>query len=667
MNAVVSPMPADADLRGVHVADGAAVAVAAFLAGFTYPKPMTVSEWADAHRKLPRAAASEPGQWRTDRTPYLREIMDSLSNTSDVREIALMKSTQVGGTEVLINWVCYVIAHNPCSMMVVLPTIEVGEKWSKQRLAPLTLEMPELASRISPARARDSGNTTREKVFEGGVLFIAGANSASSLMSAPIKYLARDEIDQYPDDLDEQGGALDISERRTSTYPRRKILDVSSPTIKDSSAIEKRYLGGDQRQYHVPCPHCAHEQTLVIDQLTDDGQYLCLQCGVLIAEHHKTAMLAAGRWIAGKPERERRSYHLNALYSPLGLGYSWAEIATMRAEARKDADKEVTFSNTILGLPYAGAGQRVEANELSERREKWQRRTLPRGALIITVGIDVQHNRFAVLTTAWGRNEQCWFVDWVEVPGDPTKDEDWRALEESIFQPIINGSGVALRPSVYMVDSGNWTHEVYNWARRHQGRGVFAIKGSNQPNRPVVGRPTAQDVKRGGKVYRHGVQLWTVGVHTVKTTLVARLIGDAGLDVDTRRMHFPEDMPLDFFEQLVSEFFDTKRKRWIKKPGARNEAFDCLVYAYAAACHPLIRLHVMREHNWAALERKLEPTVGDMFVAPAEGEAPDQAEAATTPEPEADASRETSPAPAAPVSRKIAKHQPRRGGWMNRN
>ena len=589
--------------------------------------------------------------------------MDSLSADSPVREIALMKSTQVGGTEVLINWVCYVIDHNPCSMMVVLPTIDLGQKWSKQRLAPLTREMPELAAKIAPARSRDSGNTTLEKEFEGGVLFISGANSAPSLMSSPIKYLARDEIDQYPDDLDEQGGALDISERRTSTYPRRKILDVSSPTIKDASAIEKRYLGGDQRQYHVPCPHCASEQTLVIDQLTDDGQYLCQACGTLIAEHHKTAMLAAGRWIPGAPGAERRSYHINALYSPLGLGYSWSEIATMRTKARKDTDLEVTFSNTILGLPYAAAGQRVEANEIAERREKWQRRTLPRGALILTMGVDVQHNRFAVLTTAWGRNEQCWFVDWVEVPGDPTKDEDWKALEAVIFQPIVNSCGVALKPSVYMVDSGNWTHEVYNWARRHQGNGVVAIKGSNQPNRPVVGRPTAQDVKRGGRVYKHGVQLWTVGVHTVKTTLIARLIGDAGLDADARRMHFPEDMPLDFFEQLVSEYFDPKRKRWIKKAGARNEAFDCLVYAYAAACHPLVRLHVLRERDWAALERHREPAVGDMFVEPAEGESADQAEPTAPPE---SASRETSPAPPPPAPRMPLKHQPRRGGWMNR-
>jgi phage terminase large subunit GpA-like protein len=44
------------------------------------PDPLlTVSEWSDQYRVLSQRASSEPGRWRTQRTPYLKEIMDCLS------------------------------------------------------------------------------------------------------------------------------------------------------------------------------------------------------------------------------------------------------------------------------------------------------------------------------------------------------------------------------------------------------------------------------------------------------------------------------------------------------------------------------------------------------------------------------------------------------------
>jgi phage terminase large subunit GpA-like protein len=64
------------------------------------PDPLlTVSEWADRYRVLSQRASSEPGRWRTERTPYLREIMDCLSPASPVQRVALMKGAQIGGTE----------------------------------------------------------------------------------------------------------------------------------------------------------------------------------------------------------------------------------------------------------------------------------------------------------------------------------------------------------------------------------------------------------------------------------------------------------------------------------------------------------------------------------------------------------------------------------------
>lgn len=609
-------MNLDTDLLDdLALADGAAVFRDAWCRGWMIPPPLDVSRWADANRLISRAAGAEPGPWRTSRFPYLAEIMDCLSAHSPVREVALMKSTQVGGTEVLNNAVGYVIDHSPGPCMVLMPTVDTAERWSKQRLTPMLAEMRCLAAKVAPARSRDSGNTTLSKEFVGGVLVITGANSSSGLRSMPVRFLFMDEIDEYDTDLNDQGSAIELAERRTSTFARRKVLKISTPTVKGASAIESAFEAGDQRHYFVPCPHCEHRQTLVIERLTDDGEFICEGCGALIDERNKIAMLAQGEWCAAFPDRAARSYHLNALYSPYGIGYSWKEVAALRAEARRNPDKAVTFANTILGLPYESDTQRIEVSELAERAEAWPRRTIPEGCLLLTCGIDVQHNRWAVRIEGWGRNDQSWCIDYVEIPGDPTREEDWADLDAIVFAPIVNRFGVELRPCMIAIDSGNWTHEVYRWVRKHPARNVIAIKGSSQPNKPVINRPTAQDVNVRGQNMRHGIHLWNVGVNTAKDTLFARLTGDAGVDALERRCHFPSDMPAEFYEQHGAERYDVARKRWIKRAGARNEAWDCWVYAYAAACHPLVRVYAKREADWAAVEAKIEPRVGDIFGA----------------------------------------------------
>lgn len=607
---IAAPHPHD-----VALADGAVVVASSWSRGWTTPPPIAVSAWADEFRMLPREGSAEPGRWRTDRTPYLREIMDCLSAESPVREITIRKSTQVGGTEIGINWLGYLIEHNPGPTMYVLPTLDVARKFSEHRFAPMVDLMPVLRERIGPATSRTSSNTLLSKRFPAGMLIFSGANSANSLATMPIKNLVLDERSKYPRDLDGQGTAEEQAIRRTSTFARRKILSISSPTIKDACSIDAAYDAGDQSQYHVPCPHCGALQVLHIDQLTDDGQFLCVHCGRLIEEHHKSRMLAGGQWIARHPERSElhRSFAVWAAYAAIGLGYTWNEIAQMRAAARKDAALMPTFVNTILGESYEGASQKVEATELSKRAGKWVRRTIPRGLLILTAGVDVQVNRFAVQIVAWGRNEQAGIVDYVELPADPTRAEDWAILWDYLAKPIDNAAGIPLRISAACVDSGNWTHEVYAAVRPLQSQGIMAIKGSKDASRPIIGRASKQDVDKRGRTARHGVNLWLIGVNTAKTTLMQRLLGDADRLEESRLVHFPADMGDDYYAMLTAERYDLVAKRWVKKKGARNESLDTLVYAYAAALSPQVRIHLKRDADWAALEAKLEPAA-DLFT-----------------------------------------------------
>ncbi|HET6806895.1 MAG TPA: phage terminase large subunit family protein [Frateuria sp.] len=607
----------DAHPLDVALPSGTEVATASWARGWETPAPITVSDWADKYRILPREGAAEPGPWRTARAPYLREIMDCLSAESPVRRVTIRKSTQVGGTEVGINWLSYIVEHNPGPTMYVLPTLDMARKFSEHRFAPIIELMPCLRERIGPATSRTSGNTLLSKKFPAGMIIFSGANSANSLATMPIKNLVLDESSKYPGDLDDQGSAEEQAIRRTSTFTRRKILDISSPTVKDACAIDRNYDDGDQSQLWLPCPHCAKKQVLHIDQITDDGSYLCIGCGQLVEEHHKPDMLAAGEWIARKPERslEHRSFEVWAAYANIGLGYTWKEIADMRAKARKDPSLMPTFVNTILGESYEGASQKVESSELAQRAGKWQRRTLPRGALILTAGVDVQVNRFAVQVVAWGRNEQAWIVDYVELPADPTRREDWSILWDYLAQPLINACGIQMRIAAACVDSGNWTQEVYTAVRPLQAQGVMAIKGSKDAARPVIGRASKQDADKRGRTIRKGINLWLVGVNTAKTTLMQRLLGDADREEEARLIHFPGDLPEDYYRMLTAERFDLTAKRWVKKSGARNEALDTFVYAYAAALSPNVRIHLKRDADWATLEAKLEPGTDDLFVA----------------------------------------------------
>jgi len=163
-------------------------------------------------------ASSEPGPWRTDRTPYLRQIMDDLSARSSVQEVVVMFAAQLGKSESGMNWLGYIIDNEPGPVMVVQPTTDMAKRFSRQRIAPMLEETPVLRRKVRENRSRDDANTTLMKDFAGGVLVVSGANSAASLRSMPVRYLFLDEIDAYPLDVDGEGDpvALAENERRRS-------------------------------------------------------------------------------------------------------------------------------------------------------------------------------------------------------------------------------------------------------------------------------------------------------------------------------------------------------------------------------------------------------------------------------------------------------------------
>jgi len=633
----------------MNMLDGYTAVLVAVEQAWAMPEPLTVSEWADRHRILPTKGAAEPGPWRTERTPYLREIMNVLSEGHPATDIIFMAASQVGKTEVLLNWIGYTVDHAPAPMLVVQPTVDTAEKYSKQRIAPMIELSDRLLEKIPPARSRDSGNTTLVKDFPGGMLVMTGSNSASSLASMPIKKLALDETDRYQSDVEEEGDPISLAEQRTVTFARAKRYKASTPGRAETSHIAKEYGQSSMAQYWVPCPHCHDKQVLEFEHLRwektvdEDGRkvhkpetavYMCQCCGEAIEERFKTWMLAeenGAEWRHRHPERAKLGYHINALYSPVGLGLSWVKIAEKWLIACRDRAKLQPFINLQKGEPYEDHSDRVKGSELKLRAEGWPMRTLPAGILVLTLGVDVQKDRLHLHLIGWGENERCATIDRLEIHGDPEKPEVWEKLTQYRHQPIRNGFGIDVRISMTAIDTGYATHRVYNYVRQYRLDGVMAIKGAKLQNRPILTKPTRQDVKSDkGMLQKNGVQLWMVGTDTAKAALFARLDGDQEIidgqlqlvAPESRMVRFPAGLPDEFFEQLTAEVFDDRSGRWVKIR-ARNEDLDTWVYAYAAACHPAVRINRMQAADWAHLQQMIEPRNGDLFS----GAAPD-AEAA---------------------------------------
>lgn len=543
------------------------------------PPDLTVSGWADSYRILSREASAEPGRWATDRAPYQRGIMDAFSEPG-IDTVVVMSAAQVGKTDILLNVIGYHVDQDPSPILVLQPTVEMGHAFSKDRLAPMMRDTPRLASRVAPVKSRDSGNTILHKKFLGGHITIAGANSAASLASRPIRLFLADEVDRFPPSAGSEGDPVALGTKRTATFWNRRIGLVSTPTTRGASRIEEAYLEGDQRRFHVPCPGCNTYQVLRWANVKWEGsdpataRYACEGCAELLDESAKLPMLLAGEWRAEHPGRPVASFHLSALYSPWT---TWEDGVREFLAAKGNPERLRVWVNTYLGETWEEDGERIDSDALLLRRETYAAE-VPAGAAILTAAVDVQGDRLELLIKGWGRGEESWLIDWTQLWGDPGAPEVWAALEAALFaRSWTHASGATLTVSAVGVDSGgHHTEAVYRWVRKHRVRRVFALKGVGGEGRPLVGRAS--------RANKWGVKLLPIGVDTAKDAIYARLrIAEAGPGF----MHFPDWADPEYFAQLTAEkvvtrFHSGRPRRTYAKTRPRNEALDLEVYALAA-------------------------------------------------------------------------------------
>ncbi len=598
---------------------------------------LTVSQWADNHRVLSSKGSGETGRWRTSRNPMLKEIMDCLSIHSPVREIWVMKSSQVGVTEASVNWLGYTLDYAPGPAMVLMPTLEARDTWKVQKLNPLLTDTPCIRELLGSMKSRDAAFSKELIDFPGGILFLAGGNSPNSYAQKSVRCLMMDDLDRFPSQIGEEGDPVELARSRVKAFMRHKLLFASTPTIKGASLIGRGFEEGDQRRYHVACPHCGERQTLKwsnvrANQTLTEAWYVC-ENGCIVEEHHKSAMLAGGVWIPAQPERQVRSYHISALYAPIGLGPSWLDLVIKFKRVHKDAVQLKTFVNQDLGEEWEDLTDKLKAHDLAKRAGDYGVSVIPPGCLALTCGIDTQDQWLAATLLGWGADGKHFLIDWIEIQGDTTGSQVWDEMESWLHAPRVNSFGVAMTIRAAGIDSrGHRSEQVKNFVGRTSLRvPVYSVQGATNRIGRAIAQTASYPVKsRTGKVIKSGYCVWNIGTEHCKDFIFGYLASDGERPPDERIFVFPQGLVDEYYDGLLSEVYDLEKKRYVPRIGAkykRNEPLDTLVYAWAIGQHRAINLGRGRTgrpdpHYWERLKvmlepREAKPRAGDKVEPPA--------------------------------------------------
>ena len=551
------------------------------------PPQLTVSEWADQYRRLSPEASAEPGQWRTSRTPFLKDIMDALSD-SETEKVVFMKSAQVGGTEFLLNALGYFISQDPSPILFVRPSVDEAKDFSKDRIAPMIRDTPALREKVRDVKSRDSNNTLLHKRFPGGQMTLVGANAAAGLSSRPVRVVIGDEIDRFPASAGSEGDPISLAEKRTTTFWNKKILYVSTPGTKGESRIEEEHDRGTMEQWHLPCPSCGSLQPLTWAQIRfEDVTHECKYC----KERHDEFAWKAGQgvWIPRATSIKVRSFHINELSSPWKR---WETIIEEFRDAKAGGTETLkVWINTALGESWEEEGDVLDYDILEKRREPYGKNCdLPEGVLVLTAGVDVQDDRLEVEVVGWGVGEESWGIYYRSFVGDPaiTRTVDqrnpciWDQLDTFLQRTWHYDDGRGLQLSAVCVDSGgHFTTEVYDFCAKREHRRIFAIKGQGGEGIPIIGRPSRNN--------RRKVALFPVGVNSAKETLYSRLKNKYE---GPGYCHFPREAERGYDEgyflgltsekRVVRYYKGRPKVEWVKPSGARNEPLDLRNYATAA-------------------------------------------------------------------------------------
>lgn len=565
------------------------------------PLPKTsVSNWADNHRMLSSGISAEPGKWKTSRAPYQKDIMNAFTEPG-IHRVVVKSSSQIGKSDMMNNVIGRFAHLDPCAIMMIQPTIDMAQDYSKTRIAPMIRDTKVLNNLFYDVKSRDANNTILSKVFPGGRLIMCGANSPAGLASRPIRILLADEVDRFPDSAGTEGDPVDLAAKRMTTFWNSCMGLFSTPTNEGSSRIDEEYLAGTQEEWQHKCPNCGEYHLLRhIDMTVDykeiktpsgkktvivnDVKWRCPHCGFSFSE--KEMKQTPQKYISRNADALKngiRSFFVNGFTSPW---MTWSKIMREWLEAKGDPEREKVIMNTVFGESYKQKGAFEDEQIFLRRRESYGAE-LPNGVLLLTAAIDTQDNRLEYEVVGWGKEEECWGIRKGIVLGAPNQDRTWKEIDNILDKTYHFADGKGLKVVRTFIDSGgHYTSDVYNYCQKNFHKQRFAIKGRGGPGIPLI--------YKIAKANNAKAPLILLGVDDGKQQIMDRLSIDSPGPL---YFHFPQDEGIKelsnrgyddlYFKGIISEHKKVYKRNgvlrevWETTKNVRNEPLDLRNYNLA--------------------------------------------------------------------------------------
>lgn len=584
------------------------------------------------------ASSQGGGRFNFDQAPWQREVLDAKVEPEVARIVLMWASQLTGKTETINNMIGSDIELDPCPMLMVQPTVDMGEGWSKERFTPMIRDTPCLRQRVSEMKSRSGDNTILAKRFPGGHLAIVGANAPGGLAMRPRRHVYFDEVDRYPASAGNEGDPIALAEKRTESFPDALIVETSTPTIKGVSRIEKSFNRSDRRYWMVTFPCCQHRTNLRWEMVKfensdpETARLECPACRVRHDDNTRRQMVLGGAWESTAPfKRGVRGYHLNGIYclfkpkKPFKTRLEQMVANHLDAVAVGKHAIQV-WVNTFLAETWQEEADRIAAHEIAKRAEDYGPE-VPDAAMMIVSGTDVQRDRLEIGIAAVGPvfeeragkdgkkvkvcvGDEIWAMEYKVIPGDPRRPEVWKEHDDFLLRRTWKRKdGVELRLAMGCIDSGDGetTDDVYKYTKPRFAQKIVATKGSN-----VAAQPIVSGMLRSG---RRKCPYYRLGTDTAKSAVYGRLridIPGAGYIHFTKRREAGFDE--NYFAGLTCEELQREHKKgrekliWVKPQGARNEPLDIAVMWLAAIS--------IVQPQWNVLTRNLAAKVKTYTLQP---------------------------------------------------
>jgi phage terminase large subunit GpA-like protein len=560
------------------------------------PPAVDFEQWAVNNVSFSERESQFAGPYNPRHFKPFTEVYKALGPDDPCRIVTFSKGAQIGGTIVATVFMLGSLDLDPGDFLYVHPTEDNARRWSKLKLSPMIRGSKRLRV-MFPEKSRDGADTVlfKERHDFRGSLLITGANSPASLSQVSMRRQVQDDLAKWvPNSAGDPEGQADS---RSSAFDFAKVLKISTPLVVPGCRITRAFEDGTQEYYYVPCPHCGTEQTLEIENFIahidevhpENSGFACIECGCIIEEHHRDAIVRAGHWVARSPDKAayHRSFSLWAAYSPLKR---FELIARAWLSARGEPDSEKTFYNDVAGRPYHVKGEAPPWEMLRNRAEAdgLSRGVVPHGYLVVTVGVDVNGDWCNWQAVAWSRDHRRYVVDYGRIDGAITDASTMKALDDVLASQWAHESGAKVPVDKFAIDGNAWTEDVWTWAKRHPSYKVIMVRGMDGDNVPLLAKVKRERSRRTGNVLKYSTRFYNFATSILKWSLYRNLVG-----VDSTRpgyVGFARGLGDTYFRELTAERRIEKRLKggftsfgWELPSGERNEALDTMTQAEAAA------------------------------------------------------------------------------------